>query len=183
MLKDSVRTRAYMNAITGNAHLFRGKTVLDIGCGTGILSLFAAKARRRAALQSDSQGGRGGQIAQHMRLAVAVDPMSQQLVCVTSSPVMLRWPAELILLLILLPLLQAGAAHVYGIECSGIAEQAKTIVTDNGYDGCVTIIQGKVEEVELPVSQVDIIISEWMGYFLLYESMLGAGGGGVVWCG
>ena len=30
----------------------------------------------------------------------------------------------------------------------------------------------KVEEVELPVDKVDIIISEWMGYFLFYESML-----------
>lgn len=29
-----------------------------------------------------------------------------------------------------------------------------------------------MEEVELPVEKVDIIISEWMGYFLLYESML-----------
>jgi hypothetical protein len=34
------------------------------------------------------------------------------------------------------------------------------------------LIQGKVEEVELPVDKVDIIISEWMGYFLLYENML-----------
>lgn len=31
---------------------------------------------------------------------------------------------------------------------------------------------GKVEEVVLPVEKVDIIISEWMGYFLFYESML-----------
>ena len=29
-----------------------------------------------------------------------------------------------------------------------------------------------MEEVELPVDRVDIIISEWMGYFLLYEAML-----------
>lgn len=29
-----------------------------------------------------------------------------------------------------------------------------------------------MEEVVLPVDKVDIIISEWMGYFLLYESML-----------
>jgi len=36
----------------------------------------------------------------------------------------------------------------------------------------ITILQGKVEEVELPVAKVDIIVSEWMGYFLLYESML-----------
>lgn len=34
------------------------------------------------------------------------------------------------------------------------------------------MIKGKVEEVNLPVDSVDIIISEWMGYFLLYESML-----------
>jgi len=36
----------------------------------------------------------------------------------------------------------------------------------------ITLIKGKMEEVELPVEKVDIIISEWMGYFLLYESML-----------
>ena len=29
-----------------------------------------------------------------------------------------------------------------------------------------------MEEIQLPVPKVDIIISEWMGYFLLYESML-----------
>ena len=29
-----------------------------------------------------------------------------------------------------------------------------------------------MEELTLPVDKVDIIISEWMGYFLLYESML-----------
>ena len=36
----------------------------------------------------------------------------------------------------------------------------------------ITLIKGKIEEIELPVEQVDIIISEWMGYCLLYESML-----------
>lgn len=36
----------------------------------------------------------------------------------------------------------------------------------------ITIFRGKVEEVELPVEKVDIIISEWMGYCLFYESML-----------
>eukprot|EP00877_Chromochloris_zofingiensis_P001551 jgi/Chrzof1/11397/Cz05g35070.t1 len=109
MLKDTVRTKSYMHSILNNPHVFKDKIVLDIGCGTGILSLFAAK---------------------------------------------------------------AGAAHVYGIECSSIAEQATAIVRDNGYTSQVTIIHGKVEEVDLPVDKVDIIISEWMGYFLLYESML-----------
>ena len=35
----------------------------------------------------------------------------------------------------------------------------------------VTVIQGTMETVDLP-EKVDIIISEWMGYFLLRESML-----------
>lgn len=109
MIKDKVRTESYMNSIIQNPQLFRGKVVLDIGCGTGILSIFAAR---------------------------------------------------------------AGAAHVYGIDAADIAVQALEIVTDNGLADKITIIRGKVEEVELPVEKVDIIISEWMGYFLLYESML-----------
>ena len=40
--------------------------------------------------------------------------------------------------------------------------------------GNPSVIHGKVEEINLPdgVDHVDIIISEWMGYALLYESML-----------
>jgi type I protein arginine methyltransferase len=109
MLKDDVRTKSYMNAIEQNKHLFKDKIVLDVGCGTGILSLFAAR---------------------------------------------------------------AGAAKVYAVECSGIVEQCAQIVIDNGYADKIDVIRGKMEEIELPVTYVDIIISEWMGYFLLYESML-----------
>lgn len=36
----------------------------------------------------------------------------------------------------------------------------------------ITVLKGKIEEIELPVPKVDVIISEWMGYFLLYENML-----------
>jgi SAM-dependent methyltransferase len=44
MLKDETRTRSYQQAIERNAHLFKDKVVLDIGCGTGILSMFCARA-------------------------------------------------------------------------------------------------------------------------------------------
>ena len=44
MLQDVVRTDTYRRAIVGNADDFRGKVVLDVGAGTGILSFFAAQA-------------------------------------------------------------------------------------------------------------------------------------------
>jgi len=109
MLKDEVRMKAYRNSIVSNRHLFRDKVVLDVGCGTGIMSMFAAK---------------------------------------------------------------AGAKHVYGIDASEIIVQAQQIVKANNLEDVVTLIKGKVEEVELPVQKVDVIISEWMGYCLLYEAML-----------
>jgi SAM-dependent methyltransferase len=39
-----VRTEAYRDALEGNPSLMRGARVLDVGCGTGILSMFAARA-------------------------------------------------------------------------------------------------------------------------------------------
>ncbi|TYH09683.1 hypothetical protein ES288_A07G116200v1 [Gossypium darwinii] len=44
MLKDVVRTKTYQNVIYRNKFLFQNKVVLDVGAGTGILSLFCAKA-------------------------------------------------------------------------------------------------------------------------------------------
>lgn len=100
---------SYMDAVVRNKHLFKDKVVLDIGCGTGILSLFCA---------------------------------------------------------------QAGAKHVYAVDFATIAHQAREIIQDNKLDHKITVIRGKIEEIVLPVEKVDIIISEWMGYFLVYESML-----------
>ncbi|KAK4189888.1 S-adenosyl-L-methionine-dependent methyltransferase [Podospora australis] len=109
MLKDTIRTEAYRDFIYTNKHLFAGKTVLDIGCGTGILSMFCAK---------------------------------------------------------------AGAARVLAVDNSAILDKARENIFNNGLDSIITCIRGKIEEVTLPVDQVDIIVSEWMGYCLLYEAML-----------
>ena len=67
---------------------------------------------------------------------------------------------------------KAGAKHVIGVDMSTIIEKAQEIVLVNGMADKITLLQGKMEEVTLPFPKVDIIISEWMGYFLLYESML-----------
>jgi protein arginine N-methyltransferase 1 len=109
MLKDKIRTDSYRSAIEGNKEAFNNKIVLDVGCGSGVLSIFAAR---------------------------------------------------------------AGAKHVYAIEKADIADYAKKIIKDNGLSHKITVIKSSVEDAVLPVQKVDIIISEWMGYFLLYESML-----------
>jgi len=108
MLEDSHRTGSYFNAIMWNPGCFAGKVVLDVGAGSGILSIMAAR---------------------------------------------------------------AGAKMVYAVEATDMAAQARRIVEANGLGQTVTILQGTVETVELPC-KVDVIISEWMGYFLLRESML-----------
>ncbi|EEQ27442.1 Ribosomal protein arginine N-methyltransferase rmt3 [Microsporum canis] len=108
MIKDSIRTDAYRDFIYDNKHLFKDKVVLDVGCGTGILSMFCAK---------------------------------------------------------------AGAKQVIAVDNSDIISKAREIVYENGFDGVITCLRGKIEEVILPVKQVDIIVSEWMGYCLLFEAM------------
>ncbi|XP_060085803.1 protein arginine N-methyltransferase 3-like [Ylistrum balloti] len=109
MLKDKVRTESYRDFMYQNTDLFRDKIVLDVGCGTGILSMFAAR---------------------------------------------------------------SGARQVISVDQSDVVYQAMDIVRENNLEDRVTVIKGRIEDVDLPVDKVDIIISEWMGYFLLFESML-----------
>jgi predicted RNA methylase len=111
MLRDHARTQAYASALLENPDYVRGKVVLDVGCGTGILSMLAAK---------------------------------------------------------------AGARKVIGIDNSSILHNARSIVEKNKLSSIVTLVHGTLEETELPLveGEVDIIVSEWMGYALYYENML-----------
>lgn len=70
---------------------------------------------------------------------------------------------------------QAGAKHVYAVEaCKGVSELSKAIISANKLEDKITVINGEIEKIELPdgVNKVDIIVSEWMGFYLLHESML-----------
>lgn len=72
------------------------------------------------------------------------------------------------------------------VEYTDMAKHARQVMEANGVQDIVTVIQGAVEDIELPIEKdglepddpehpervVDIFISEWMGYFLLRESML-----------
>lgn len=54
MLKDSIRTDSYRDFVYENKHIFKDKVVLDVGCGTGILSMFCAKAGARKVISVDN---------------------------------------------------------------------------------------------------------------------------------
>ena len=47
-----------------------------------------------------------------------------------------------------------------GVDNANIADFTKEIIKTNGYEGKIVILKGKMEEVKLPVKEVDIIISE-----------------------
>ncbi|KAM7266758.1 hypothetical protein ACFE04_008924 [Oxalis oulophora] len=65
---------------------------------------------------------------------------------------------------------QAGARKVYAVEATKMAAHARQLVKANNLEGVVQVIEGTMEDITLP-EKVDVIISEWMGYFLLRESM------------
>ncbi|EOA92839.1 Histone-arginine methyltransferase CARM1, partial [Anas platyrhynchos] len=66
---------------------------------------------------------------------------------------------------------QAGARKIYAVEASTMAQHAEVLVKSNNLTERIVVIPGKVEEVSLP-EQVDVIISEPMGYMLFNERML-----------
>ena len=104
MLKDAVRTDSYRDFILSNPAIFKDAVVLDVGCGTGILSMFCAR---------------------------------------------------------------AGAKKVYAVDASEVAFKAERNVKENGLENIVQVIRGKVEELGDKITgKVDVIVSEWMGYFL-----------------
>lgn len=65
---------------------------------------------------------------------------------------------------------QAGASKVYAVEATNMAQHARDLIRGNAVDHIVEVLQGSMEDLVLP-EKVDIIISEWMGYFLVRESM------------
>lgn len=58
---------------------------------------------------------------------------------------------------------KAGAKHVYAIDKSQIVDLTRKVVYQNGYADRISVIHGNVKSIQLPVDQVDIIISPIFG--------------------
>jgi len=68
---------------------------------------------------------------------------------------------------------RAGAKRVHAIEASRLAHYCRQIVEANSLASAVHVHECKAEDFSLDHGhQVDVIVSEWMGYFLLFENML-----------
>lgn len=63
---------------------------------------------------------------------------------------------------------------MFAVEASNVADIANEVVHENNMQHIVQVFKQRVEDFELPdgLEEVDIIISEWMGFFLLHEGML-----------
>lgn len=110
MLSDKVRTLAYKNAILNSKDKFQDKVVMDVGAGTGILSIFCT---------------------------------------------------------------QAGAKKVYAVEASDMVKITKEVIIENKLEDKIEIIHSKVEDIDpSTIEKVDVIVSEWMGFYLVHEGML-----------
>ncbi|XP_039485424.1 protein arginine N-methyltransferase 1 [Drosophila santomea] len=62
-----------------------------------------------------------------------------------------------------------GAKRVYAVDYSKVTGYATLVVRQNGYEGVVSVLNGRMKDLKLP-SKVDGIICNWMGHCLLYES-------------
>ncbi|XP_011159331.1 protein arginine N-methyltransferase 6 [Solenopsis invicta] len=110
MLSDKTRVLAYKSAIFNSKEQFQDKIVMDIGAGSGILSIFCA---------------------------------------------------------------QVGAKKVYAVEASILAKSIDQVSIENNVQDKVEVIHSKVEDIRPgSLENVDIIISEWMGFYLVHEGML-----------
>lgn len=108
--KDQQHMQFFDALIDDNRHLFVGRSILVLSCGTGTLALMAAR---------------------------------------------------------------AGAARVYALDHSNVTDYARLVVKQNHLEHIITVLHGRVEDIELEQQpQVDGIICNWMGYSLFYESEL-----------
>ncbi|CDJ63744.1 Protein arginine N-methyltransferase 6, related [Eimeria necatrix] len=133
MITDTARTEAYRDFLLQRAEAIRGKVVLDVGCGSGILSLFAAQAGARKVVALDASSP----IVSVARRVVAANGFSS--------------------------VIQVVHAKVESVELYW---------TDETETEVVALASGSAASAGLRLFACDVLVSEWMGYGLLFECML-----------
>ena len=116
MLQDAPRMETYARALAELKDSIEGKIVIDVGSGTGILSMMCAK------------------------------------LC--------------------------NPKHVYAVEANRyVSELSRLVIEQNGLHEHITVINKAVEDIELEdwkhgTEKAGVVISEWMGFYLVHEAML-----------
>ncbi|PRD28306.1 UNVERIFIED_CONTAM: Prmt3 [Trichonephila clavipes] len=162
MLQDKIRTLAYQDAIINNSEVFHNKRVLDVGCGTSILSMFAAKAGASFVMGVDKSDV----------IFQAMDIVRQDHIQISRSISQMTREGSRF---------KDGKSIIGNTKniCKSLELKQKSMLSfksclerENNYDQIIDLFKGRVEDMPDPEQKMDIIVSEWMGYFLLFEGML-----------
>lgn len=148
MLSDAPRTQAYRDALERNPALTKGKTVVDVGAGTGVLSLFAARGGQAAAVVGIEGSARMARIA---RAVAAANGLARE---------------------------QGGAVAIVSgrvealVQAAGGGKGGDDSNANNANNDTTTTTTAATLALLPKPNSADVLVSEWMGYALLFESML-----------
>ena len=148
MLSDHHRMKAYYNAIMGNKDVFRDKVVMDVGSGSGILAVWAAQAGARRVYAVEYTD-----MANHARSVVKANGLDHIVTVIQGAVEDVTIPKE-------------------DWDLFRLQVEEDTFEECSEPSSCKQYSQQEQQQQQQNERVVDIIISEWMGYFLLRESML-----------
>ena len=158
MLSDDARTEAYQTALLQPAarNLIKDAVVIDVGCGTGILSLFAAQAGARAvhAVEASDMAIKTRRIVSENGFDDVItvhNVRAEELVLPEPTP---RETAET----------TTRTTTTTTTTTTVMASNASTAATP------ATEAAEPAEGAQQPAA--DVIVSEWMGTMLVFEYML-----------
>ena len=162
MLRDHPRTSAYADALVANSSYLKGKVVLDVGCGTGILCMLAVRAGAKKVIGVDMSS-----IISRTQKVIEKNGMSDVITLVRGRLEDVKLP------------LNEGTSCVTPFLFLTIELSGHFLIQFLFFP---FLLFSFVSLTLLPIrcvfshdssdEDVDIIVSEWMGYGLYFENML-----------
>ncbi|KAG6405470.1 hypothetical protein SASPL_133060 [Salvia splendens] len=164
-LLNYVKERCEKGSKASNENI-HAMVVLDVGCGTGILSIFCAQAGAKRVYAVDASNIAIQNIAVK---GERVSNRKQKHYVMTDDNLNLDIGIQKI------PAVCWENLKCIYFDNDGFkrGKAANEVIKANNLSDTVIVLHGRVEDVEID-EKVDVIVSEWMGYMLLYESMLGS---------